>query len=338
MTAKLDRRSAMAGLGGFALARPALLAAAGAAVVTRPGHAALPRGPVRILVGFSAGGSADIVARLLADKLRDRTGLAVIVENKAGSGGVIAAEALTKMPPDGNSLVLAAMSATIMAKLTYTKLPYDPQVDLDPISLVTTFQLALAVTPALPVDDMARFANWAKANPTQTSFGVPAPGGQSHFFGLMLGRALGVDMQVVPYRGSAPMIADLSPGQIKIGISALSDFHAAYKGGKVRLLATSGRARPLAAPELPTFAESGYRDLVGEGWLGLYAPSRTPLATRTALGAEIAAILAMPDVRERIVTMGMEPRSSSPAGLAEFDAAELERWRPVIAASGFKVE
>lgn len=325
MTGKLGRRSA-------------ILAAAGAAVAARAGHASLPRGPLRILVGFSAGGSADIVARLIADKLRDRTGLTTIVDNKAGSGGVIATEALTKMPPDGNAMVLAAMSATIMAKLTYTKLPYDPQVDLDPISLVTTFQLALAVTPALPVDSMASFASWAKANPTLASFGVPAPGGHSHFLGLMLGRALGVDMQVVPYRGSAPMIADLSPGQIKVAISALSDFHAAYKGGKVRLLATSGRARSLAAPELPTFVESGYRDLVGEGWLGLYAPARTPLATRTALATEIAIILAMPDVRERIVTMGMEPQSSSPAGLAEFDATELKRWQPIVAASGFKVE
>lgn len=316
------------------------MAMAGTMLGTRAVRAqdALPRGPLRILVGFSAGGSADIVARLLADKLRERSGLTVIVDNKPGSGGVIATEALTKLPPDGNAMVLAAMASTIMAKLTYTRLPYDPQVDLDPISLVTTFQLALAITPALPVDSMASFAGWAKANPALASFGVPAPGGHSHFFGLMLGKALGVDMQVVPYRGSAPMIADLSPGQIKIGISALSDFHASYKGGKVRLLATSGRVRSLAAPELPTFAESGYRDLVGDGWLGLYAPSRTPLGTRTALSAEIAAILAMADVRERIVTMGMEPQSSSPAGLAEFDATELKRWQPIVAVSGFKVE
>jgi tripartite-type tricarboxylate transporter receptor subunit TctC len=291
-----------------------------------------------MLVGFSAGGSADVVARLLADKLRERTGIAVIVDNKPGSGGVIATEAVTKMPPDGNAVVLAAMASTVMAKLTYTKLPYDPQVDLAPVSLVSTFQLALAIAPALPIDSMARFAAWAKANPALTSYGVPAPGGHSHFFGLMLGRALGVDMQVVPYKGSAPMIADLSAGQIKVGISALSDFHGSYKAGKVRLLATSGKERSLSAPELPTFAESGYADLVGDGWLGLYAPPRTPSAITSALSVEVAAILALPDIRERIVTMGMEPRSSTPAGLADFDNAELERWQPIVAASGFKVE
>ena len=324
------------------LSRRGVLTSTGALLGTSPfavrAQTALPRGPIRMLVGFSAGGSADIVARVISDKLRERTGLAVIVDNKPGSGGVIATEAVTKMPPDGNAMVLAAMASTVMAKLTYTKLPYDPMTDLAPVSLVSTFQLALAITPSLLVDNMAKFVAWAKANPTLTSFGIPAPGGHSHFFGLMLGKALGIDMQAVPYKGSAPMIADLSSGQIHVGISALSDFYASYKAGKVRLLATSGKGRSLSAPELPTFAESGYPDLVGEGWLGLYAPAQTPLAITSALSMEISAILALPDVRERIITMGMEPRASTPAGLAEFDNTEFKRWQPIIAASGFKVE
>jgi tripartite-type tricarboxylate transporter receptor subunit TctC len=322
--------------------RRGVLASTGALLGTSPvaarAQTALPRGPIRMLVGFSAGGSADIVARVISDKLRERTGLAVIVDNKPGSGGVIATEAVTKMPADGNAIVLAAMASTVMAKLTYAKLPYDPMTDLAPVSLVSTFQLALAITPSLPVDNMAKFVAWAKANPTLTSFGIPAPGGHSHFFGLMLGKALGIDMQAVPYKGSAPMIADLSSGQIHVGISALSDFYASYKAGKVRLLATSGKERSLSAPELPTFTESGYPGLVGEGWLGLYAPAQTPSAVTSALSTEISAILALSDVRERIITMGMEPRASTPAGLAEFDATEFKRWQPVIAASGFKVE
>jgi tripartite-type tricarboxylate transporter receptor subunit TctC len=299
---------------------------------------ALPRGPIRMLVGFSAGGSADVAARVIAEKMRDRTGITVIVDNKLGSGGVIATEAVTKMPPDGNAIVLTAMASTVMAKLTYPKLPYDPMVDLAPVSLVSTFQLALAVTPSLPITDMASFVAWAKANPTLTSFGIPAPGGHSHFFGLMLGKALGIDMQAVPYKGSAPMISDLSSGQIHVGISALSDFFASYKAGRVRLLATSGKERSLSAPELPTFIEAGYPDLVGEGWLAIYAPAQTPAAITSALGAEVAAILALPDVRERIIAMGMEPRGSTPAGLSEFDRAEFRRWQPIVAASGFKVE
>src|SRR5882757_9042976 len=299
---------------------------------------AFPRGPIRLFVGLSAGGSADFVARLLAEKLRERTGVTVIVDNKPGSGGVIATEAVTKMPPDGNAIVLAGMVATVMAKLTYAKLPYDPMTDLAPVSLVSTFQLALAITPSLPVDGMAKFVAWAKANPTLTSYGVPALGAHSNFFGLMLGKAIGVDMQVVPYKGSAPMIADLSAGQIKVGVTGLFDFYSSYKAGKVRLLATSGRERSLSAPELPTFVESGYPALVGEGWMGLYAPPQTPLPITSALSAEISAILALPDVRDRIIATGMEPRATTPAGLAEFDNLEFKKWQPVVVASGFKVE
>jgi tripartite-type tricarboxylate transporter receptor subunit TctC len=299
---------------------------------------AFPRGPIRLLVGFPAGGTADIAARLLAEKLRERTGVTVIVDNKPGAGGVIATEAVTKMAPDGNAIVLAAMSSTVMAKLTYARLPYDPMTDLAPISLVSTFPLVLAISPSLPVDNVATFVAWAKANPGLTSYGVPALGAHSHFFGLMLGKAIGVDMQVVPYRGSAPMIADLSSGQIKVGITGLFDFYSSYKAGKVRLLATSGRERSLSAPELPTFAESGYADLVGDGWMGLYAPPQTPLPITWALSAEISAILALPDVRDRIITAGMEPRATTPAGLAAFDNVEFKKWQPVVVASGFKVE
>lgn len=320
------------------LAATSTAALLGTAAFGARGQANLPKGPVRILVGFSAGGSADIVGRLIAEKFRERTGLTTLVENKPGVSGVIATEATAKAPPDGNTMVLAAMTSTIMAKLTFTKLPYDPQKDLAPVCLVTTFQLVLTVTPSLPVTSMAQFAAWAKANPAKASFGVPAVGGHSHFFGLMLGKTLGVDMQVVPYKGSAPMVTDLSSGQLNLGISSLSDFLTSHKAGKVRIIATSGKERSLSAPELPTFTESGFPTLAGDGWLALYAPANTPPATVAALSAEISAVLKLPEIRERIVQLGMEPRGSTPAGLAEFDEAELKRWQPIVAASGFKVE
>lgn len=329
----LTRRGVTAA--GGALLGGATLGLGGSRAVAQ---SALPKGPVRILVGFSAGGSADIVGRLIAEKFRERTGLATLVENKPGVSGVIATEAVAKSPPDGNALILAAMASTIMAKLTFTKLPYDPQKDLAPVSLVSTFQLVLAVTPTMPVTDMKGFADWAKANPTKASFGVPAVGGHSHFFGLMLGKTLGVDMQVVPYKGSAPMITDLSSGQLHVGVSALSDFLASHKAGKVRIIATSGKERSLSAPDLPTFTESGFPALVGDGWLGLYAPAGTPPATVAALGAEMAAVVNLPEIRERIVVLGMEPRGTTPGDLAEFDESELKRWQPIVAASGFKVE
>jgi len=325
---------------GAATSTVALLGSAALGLPTASVRAqgALPKGPVRILVGFSAGGSADVVGRVIAEKFRERTGLTTIIENKPGVSGVIATEAVAKAPPDGNTMVLAAMASTIMAKLTFTKLPYDPQKDLAPVSLVSTFQLVLAVTPSLPITTMAQFAAWAKANPDKANFGVPAVGGHSHFFGLMLGKTLGIDMQAVPYKGSAPMITDLSSGQLHVGVSALSDFLASHKAGKVRIIATSGKERSLSAPELPTFTESGFATLAGDGWLALYAPANTPPATVAALSAEMAAVLKLPEVRERIVLLGMDPRGSTPAGLAEFDEGELKRWQPIVAASGFKVE
>lgn len=196
----------------------------------------------------------------------------------------------------------------------------------------------LAVTPSLPITTIGQFATWAKANSDEASFGVPAVGGHSHFFGLMLGKTLGVDMQVVPYKGSAPMITDLSSGQLHVGVSALSDFLASHKAGKVRIIATSGKERSLSAPELPTFTESGSPTLAGDGWHALYGPAGVPSATVAAISAEMSAILQQPGIRERIVQLGMEPRGSTPAGLAEFDAGELKRWQPIVAASSFRVE
>jgi tripartite-type tricarboxylate transporter receptor subunit TctC len=196
----------------------------------------------------------------------------------------------------------------------------------------------LAVTPSLPITDMKQFASWLKANPGKANFGVPAVGGHSHFFGLMLGKALGVDMQMVPYKGAAPMITDLSGGQLLIGVSGLSDFLASHRAGKVRIIATSGQQRPLSAPELPTFTESGFPTLAGDGWIALYAPANTPTATVAALSAEFAGILKLPDIRERLIQLGMDPRGTTPAELAAFDERELKRWQPIVAASGFKVE
>jgi tripartite-type tricarboxylate transporter receptor subunit TctC len=301
-------------------------------------QSALPKGPLKIVVGFAAGGTADLAGRVIADKLRERTGLSVIVDNKPGISGVIATEAVAKSPPDGNTLMLAVMTSTVMGKLTFVKLPYDPQKDLAPVSLVSTFQIALAVAPSNPAKDMKEFVAWAKANPAQANFGVPAMGGHSHFFGLLLGKTLGLDMQPVPYKGAAPMVNDMGGGQVQIGISGLADLLASHKGGKVRILGTSGAARALSSPDLPTFSEQGYPGLQGDGWFGLFAPAGTPPATVEALNREVDAVLKLPDVRERIVTMGMDPRGGAPGDLARFEETEMKRWAPIVAASGFKVE
>jgi tripartite-type tricarboxylate transporter receptor subunit TctC/phenylpropionate dioxygenase-like ring-hydroxylating dioxygenase large terminal subunit len=306
--------------------------------VSAVAQAALPKGPIRLLVGYSAGGSADVLARLIAQKLGERTGLTTLVENKPGAGGVIATEMVVNAPPDGSTIVLANMASTIMATLTYPKLQYDPQKDLAPVSLVCTGQHALTVATSVPVTDPAQLSVWAKANPEKMNFGVPAVGGQAHFFVLAMGKALGVEVQVVPYRGTTQMISDLSGGQLFVGISGVADFQASHRAGKVRIIATSGKERSLSTPDIPTFAESGFPTLAGEHWFGIYAPAKTPQPTVAALSAEIQAIMKLPDIRERLIQLSLDPRGTSPAGLAEFDENEFQRWQPIVAASGFKLE
>jgi tripartite-type tricarboxylate transporter receptor subunit TctC len=291
--------------------------------------------PLRILVGFAAGGSTDTAARIVAAKIQERTGASTIVDNKPGASGTIATEAGARATPDGSTIVLAAMTSTVMAKLTFPSLPYDPQLDLAPIGHLATFQLALAVSPSLPINSVADFGKWAKASPPPVNFGVPGLGGHSHFFGAMLGKSLDVPMQPVPYKGSAPMLPDLASGQLPIAVSALSDFVAAHQAGKVRIVGSTGSTRSPTTPTIPTFAESGFPTLTSVGWIAFYAPAKTPRPVVEALGKEIATILALPDVRDRLAALGMEANPSGPAELAAFDDAELKRWRPIVASTSF---
>lgn len=298
----------------------------------------LPAGPVRLLVGFPPGGTADQLARLIAAHVQDRAGLPIVVENRPGAGGVVATTAIVTGQADGSSMVLATMGSTIMSKLTYVRMPYDPQRDLAPITLAATFQLALAVHPSLPAETVPQFVAWARANPTQADFAIPAPGGHSQFFGVMLGKEIGVAMQPIPYRGSAPLMADLVAGQVRLSIVPLSDALALHRGGKVRIIATTGDARSLSAPDIPTFTEAGHPQLVGVGWLGVYAAARTPGDIVLGLNRAVVEALSAADIRERIVALGLEPRTSTPEGLAAFDETERQRWEPIVKATGFKIE
>lgn len=333
MTIRLPRRRALA-----LAAAPFALAAAPRSAAAQAPTQALPAGPIRLLIGFPAGGGTDVMGRLVAERIRERTGRTVVVENRAGASGTVAGDALKNAAPDGATIMLAPIAATAMAQLTFPKLTYDPRVDFAAITLLGTFQLAFAVAPGLGVSTPAEFAAWARANPKQASFGTTAMGSLPHFFGLEFGKAIGVDLQPVPYRGAAPLVTDLSGGQVPSGTGALTDFLEHHKAGRVRILATSGAKRALAGQDLPTFAESGFPGIVGEGWLGFFAPARTPRPIVDAFNREIAAIAAVPEMRERLIQLGLEPRTTTPDELAAFLAAEIVRWKPVVDASGFKAE
>lgn len=294
--------------------------------------------PVRILVGFPPGGSADLIARLAADKARDALGVPVIVENRPGAGGQIAAEALKNAAPDGKTLMAAPVFTTVISPLTYRRLPYDPEKDFAAVSLAVNFQLAFTAGPATPATTLAEYVAWVKADPRRASFGVPAAGSLPHFFGLMLGRAIGVDLVHVAYKGGAPLLNDLIGGQVPAGIDVLSEAVPHHRAGKVRILASSGTKRSPIAPEVPTFAEFGYPQIQGDGWFAFHAPAKTPRAAIERLSAALAGAIRSTDVTERLLKLGFEPVGSTPEQLARRMAEDRAKWAPIVQASGFSVD
>jgi tripartite-type tricarboxylate transporter receptor subunit TctC len=322
------------------LRRISCLAALALAVIAPVGAQAQTalKGPLRIIVGFAAGGSSDIAARMLADRLKDSLGVPVIVENKPGAGGRIAAEALKNAAPDGTTFLLTPVVVPVLAPLVYKQLSYDPAKDFAPVAQVATYQFAFAVGPNHPAKTVPEFVAWLKANTTQANFGSPAPGSLPHFFGLMFGKATGVELVHIPYKGGAPLAADLMGGQIPAGVDALSDMIELHRGGKIRIIATSGAQRSPLLPTVATFREQGFPAIEGTGWIGVYAPAKTPSTVIDQVSAAISAALRNPELRERFLNLGYEPTGTTPEQLAAIMVADTARWGPIIKASGFTAD
>ena len=293
---------------------------------------------VRILVGFAPGGSADIAARLLAERMKEELKQPVGVENRPGAGGRIVAEALKNAPADGSVLMLAPIVVTVLAPMVFSKLPYDPATDFAPVAHVANFQFALSVNASHPAKNMKELIAWYKANPAKASFGSPAPGSLPHFFGVMIGRNTGLDLIHAPYNGGGPLMNALMGDQITAGIDTLVDQIELARSGRIRLLATSGASRSPLQPEVPTFLESGLAGVEGTSWFAVYAPAKTPDATVRQLNAAINRSLANPELRERFAKLGLEPTGGTPADLTARAAQDTARWAPVVKASGFRAD
>ena len=314
--------------------------AAGLALAHPLGHAqGLPEN-ARIFAGFASGGTVDVTGRRVADKLRDVLAKSVVVENRTGAGGQIALSALKIAPADGLTLLVTPMSMLGIYPHTYKKLPYDPVADFQPVSQAVRFDFGFAVGPMVPasVKTLADFVGWCKANPKDANFGSPAAGSVPHFVAELFGRAAGVDLKHVPYRGTQPAIADLMGGQVASVSGPVGEFLQHLPTGKVRLLATSGAARSKFAPGVATYAEQGFKDIVFDEWFGFYMPAKVPA---DALGRAVTAIrnaLSSPDMVEALAQMGLEARPSSPAELAALLKKDSERWAPLIKTIGFTAE
>jgi tripartite-type tricarboxylate transporter receptor subunit TctC len=316
-----------------------IIAASVAAVASGGAHAQAPiKGPIHILVGFAAGGTTDVTARLMADKFREALGQPVVVENRAGAGGRIAAEALKNAAPDGSTLLLAPIAVPVLAPLVFKQLGYDPAKDFAPVAHVANYPSVFAVGADVPAGTVPEFVAWAKSRGAQASFGTPAAGGLPHFFGLMIGKASGIEMVHVPYKGVGPLALDLAGGQIPAGISALSDMLQLHRAGKLRIIATSGARRSPLLPAVPTFGEQGFPAVVGDGWIAFYAPAKTPKPVIEHWSALIAKVVRTPEITARLIDLGLEPTGTTPEELAAIMAADTARWAPIVKASGFSGE
>lgn len=295
-------------------------------------------GPVRILVGFPPGGGSDLIARLIADRMKTSLGTAVIVENRPGVNGILAAEALKNAAPDGRTLMISPIVVTVFAPLTNARLRYDPIKDFAPVSLAADYQLALAVGPASPAKTVHEYIAWVRANPAKAAYGMPTAGGPPHFFGVMLARATGLELTAVPYKGGPPMVNDLIGGQVPAAITSLADLVKHHEAGKLRVLATSGSKRSPAAPDVPTFKELGFANIEGTGWQAFHTTAGTPRPMIDRLSTAIASAIKAPGVTERLLALGLEPVGSTPDELASRIAEDTARWAPVVKASGFRAD
>jgi tripartite-type tricarboxylate transporter receptor subunit TctC len=293
------------------------------------------KGPIKIVVPYPAGGGSDVVARLIADKLKDSLGQTVIVENKPGAGGRIGTEYVKGQPADGATMLVVNPALFVVAPVVFAKLAYDPDADFAPVSLITTYQFCVSVPPASSVKDVKGLIEWIKKNPNQANFGSPAAGSLPHFFGLMIGKAAGVEMVHSSYNGSGPLVTALIGNQIPIGVDAY-DAQSAYHPDKIRILATAGTARK--KPDIPTFKEQGFPEIEGVGWNAIVFPSKTPKPVIDKLSAAIAKALKSPDVVEKIQGLGNDAVGTTPEEFAAVLKKDRERWVPVIKASGFKAE
>ena len=306
----------------------AFFALAGAAVQAQEAQ------PIKLIVGFPAGDSSDIVARLVAEKMRVALKQAVIVENRAGAGGILAAEAVKAAAPDGTTLLFTPLATMVTFPYTFDKLRYDPQKDFEPIAEIATFDLAVAVNATGP-RSLAELGQRARSDKAMAFFGSPAAGSLPHFFGLLYGESIKSEFVHVAYRGDAPAKQGLLSGEIGSMIAPIGSFIELQNAGRVRILATSGANRNPLTPNVPTFRESGV-EAEATPWFGLFAPAKTPAETLTRLSRAALDAVNDPAVKATLLVQGLVASNRGPKEFKEAITRDHDRWSVVIRKSGFK--
>ena len=312
------------------------------AVALIAGHAAAqnwaPTRPVTLTVGFAPGGGTDTAGRIVAKKLSENIGQSIIVENKAGAGGNIAAQHAATTAPDGYLIHLSSVGPLTVAPAMSKNLPYDPKKDLSPITLGMMFPNVFVVHPNVPAKTLAEFVALAKAKPGEVNYASSGPGQSTHLSAELFSTMAGVKMTHVPYKGSAPALTDTMGGQTAIFFDTMLSAMPHVRGGKLKALAVTSAQRSPAAPDIPTVAESGLPGYEAIAWNGLLAPAGTPKEVVAKLNAEMKKALELPEIKERFAAQGFAAAYSTPEDYAKFINAEVDKWARVVKVSGATVD
>ena len=296
-----------------------------------------PQRPLRMIVAVAAGGSTDIIARLIAAKLGERIGQQIVVDNRPGGSSIIGTEIVAKAQPDGHTLIMGSGSMGTISSL-YAKLPFDLMKDLAPVSLIGTSPYVVVVQPSVPVKTVADLIAYGKANPGKLNFSGSTPGSLQRLTGELLKRSGGFDMVFVPYKGTGALLPDLLGGRLHVAIDNVLILTPYIRNNTLRALGVTSSKRSVLFPDLPSLAETGLPGFHAVGWFGVFTTGRTPDAIVNRLNTELSAIMKTAEMRERFVGQGSEPLSGPPDDLRKYLANEISKWGKVIRDAGIKVE
>ena len=306
--------------------------------IQAPATAAYPDKPIRLIVPFPAGGATDFMARSMAQKLGERLGQAIIVDNRGGAGGAVGAEAAATAPADGYTLLFSTMGVLAINPSLYPKLRYDPQKDFAPVSLTHATANMMVVHPSVPAKSVQELIAYAKANPGKLTFGSSGNGTSSHLSGELFKSMAGIDMSHIPYKGTGPALTDLLTGRVSMMIDTVSVHIENVNAGKVRALGVTNAKRTPSLPNVPTIAESGLPGYEVSIWLGVLAPAGTPADIVGRLNAEIGKVMSDPEMKAQLARSGIEPLHSTPAEFAAAIRNDTAKWSKVVKASGATVD
>lgn len=299
---------------------------------------AYPDRPIEVIVPGPAGGTPDVVARLVGEQLHKILGEPIIVSNRAGASGFIGVQAVARAKPDGYSLLMGFAQTMAVNPVTFKKVPYDPIADFEAIGRMVDFELVLAVPASLPVKNVPELLTWLKEHQGQAAFGSFGAGSPSQFAGEMFGKATDTAALHVPYKGSAPLVTDLVGGQVHYGFVVLQVAQQLAHSGKLRILAVTGDQRQLSEPDVPTLKELGYDQVQATGWYGLYAPKHTPLEIVDKLQNALEQAMQTPELQEKLSTQGVRPAFLPGKEFEQYTKDEIQRWQAIVTETGFTAQ